>query len=133
MRATICSRTVTASVQPATADSAAAKSCRCPASRNARTAAVPSEPATVSAARCRPAGARPGALAVGGTACPRAQRALGLLAIGADAHDVPGQAATLERTDQPGTRIELPAAEAVPGGRREGVMVVVPRLPEGDR
>src|SRR5439155_9296439 len=38
----------------------------------------------------------------------------------------------LERPDEPPRRVQLSAEEPVAGGRRERVMVVVPRLPEGD-
>ena len=50
------------------------------------------------------------------------------LAFGRDPDDVPGQVAALQRRDQPGGGIELPASETVTGGGREGVVVVVPGL-----
>src|SRR3954467_707216 len=53
------------------------------------------------------------------------------LALGRDAHDVPHEADALHSADDPGRRIELAAAEAVHGGAREGVVVVVPGLAEG--
>ena len=55
------------------------------------------------------------------------------LALGADAHDVPGQPRPLEARDDQGRRVELPAAQTVRGGRGEGVVVVVPGLAEGQR
>ena len=38
-----------------------------------------------------------------------------LLASGTDPDDVPGQVAALQPGDEPGTRVELPAAQAVSG------------------
>src|SRR5678815_2237339 len=63
----------------------------------------------------------------------RLWRPLELLALGADADDVPGQVAALQAADEPGAGIDLPAAQAVAGRGRERVVVVVPRLAEGER
>src|SRR4051794_32471587 len=54
-------------------------------------------------------------------------------AVGVDADDVPGEPGSLEQPDDPGRDVELAAAEAVPGGRRERVVAVVPRLAERER
>jgi hypothetical protein len=59
--------------------------------------------------------------------------ASGLLALGGDPDDVPGQVTALHRGDDPRSGIELPAAQTVTGGSGEGMVVVVPGLPEGDR
>ena len=48
-----------------------------------------------------------------------------------DAHNVPGPAGLLEQVDDDGREVDLPAAEAVHSGGREGVVVVVPGLAEG--
>ena len=55
------------------------------------------------------------------------------LALRGDADDFPGQAAALQRADEPGAGIDLPAAQSMAGGSGEGVVVVVPRLAEGER
>src|SRR4051812_30109124 len=47
-----------------------------------------------------------------------------------DLDDVPGEARLLEAPDHPRGRVELPGLEAVARGRRERVVVVVPRLAE---
>ena len=56
---------------------------------------------------------------------------LGGLALGRDANHVPGETDPLHSGDQQSRGIELPAAQAVDGGAREGVVVVVPGLAEG--
>src|SRR5450755_3741741 len=59
--------------------------------------------------------------------------AFGLLACGTDADDVPGQMTTLECGDQPGAGVDLAATESVSSGGGKGMVVVVPRLSEGQR
>src|SRR5215216_163885 len=49
------------------------------------------------------------------------------------AHHVPDEAAGLQAAYDQRRGIELPATEAVPRRRRERVVVVVPRLPEGGK
>ena len=56
---------------------------------------------------------------------------LGGQALGRDPDHVPDQAELLEAVDDEGRDVDLPAAEAVGGGGREGVVVVVPGLAEG--
>ena len=58
---------------------------------------------------------------------------LARLALGRDLDDVPGQPELLERPDHAGRDVDLPRLEAVARGGREGVVVVVPRLAEGQR
>src|SRR5439155_11305044 len=55
------------------------------------------------------------------------------LAGGGNADDVPREVAALQGADHPGARVELHPAEAVARRGREGVMVVVPGLAEGER
>src|SRR2546423_276437 len=58
---------------------------------------------------------------------------LARLALRADPDDVPDEPEPLHRRDYDGRRVELPAPEPVARGRREGVVVVVPRLAERER
>src|SRR5690242_2839513 len=73
----------------------------------------------------------------GGTSCAATaggRQSLAPLSLRADANHVPHEAAGLEAADHDRRRIDLPAAEPVPGGCRERVVVVVPRLTErGER
>src|SRR3954464_15735460 len=62
----------------------------------------------------------------------RSRGEFGCLALRGDAHDVPRQAGLLERPDDPRGGVELPAPETVAGRGREGVLAVVPGLPEGE-
>ena len=55
----------------------------------------------------------------------------GLEALRRNPHDVPDQADLLQAVDDQRRDVDLPAAEAVDGGGREGVVVVVPGLAEG--
>jgi hypothetical protein len=54
------------------------------------------------------------------------------LTVRRDLDDVPGQPQALHRADDPAGRIELPPPQAVQRRTGEGVMVVVPGLPEGE-
>src|SRR3954468_23933087 len=80
--------------------------------------------------RARTAG--PGAPGRARSADRPSRQELGGLALGGDAHDVPRQAGLLERPDDPRGGVELPAPETVAGRGGEGVMAVVPGLPEGE-
>src|SRR3954447_10629164 len=62
----------------------------------------------------------------------RRQR-LARLTLRRDAHDVPREPKLLEPPDDPTPGVELPRLEAVPRRGREGVVVVVPGLAEGER
>src|SRR5206468_9178062 len=104
--APICSATVARSIHTATSEIAVANSWRRPASTSARAAVVASEPTIVSGTRWR----RPKLVNDS-----MARSALGLLAGGADPDDVPRQVAALETGNQPGARVELPAAESMTG------------------
>src|ERR1700740_2035637 len=55
------------------------------------------------------------------------------LALRGDADDVPGQSAPLEQGDQQAREVDLPPLQAVKGRAREGVMVVMPGLAQGDQ
>src|SRR3954447_16353258 len=73
-----------------------------------------------------------GALPPGSTSFARLRHRQGGLALTrvADPHDVPGQAAGLEPAEEHGRRIDLPAPQPVACRGGEGVVVVVPGLPE---
>ena len=64
-----------------------------------------------------------------------ASRRCGLLGhpLGRDADDVPRQPGLLQPADDETGEVELPARQTVAGRGREGVVVVVPRLAEGER
>src|SRR6185295_5344789 len=57
---------------------------------------------------------------------------LGRLAIFARHPDGPCEAAHFEAADEPVAEVELPPAQAVAGGGREGVVVVVPPFAEAE-
>src|ERR1700737_4640978 len=81
-----------------------------------------------SATRTRSGGGGSGAL--GRAWLARAGGELGLRALGRDAHYVPREAEPAEREDQPPRGVELIPAQPVKRGLREGMVVVVPRLPQ---
>src|SRR4051812_27617667 len=63
----------------------------------------------------------------------RGGQRLARLALGRDAHHVPREPELLEPPDDARRDVELPWLEAVPRRGREGVVVVVPGLAEGQR
>src|SRR3954452_19923226 len=63
----------------------------------------------------------------------RGGQRLARLALGRDAHHVPCEPELLEPPDDARRDVELPWLEAVPRRGREGVVVVVPGLAEGQR
>src|SRR5712691_11227108 len=52
--------------------------------------------------------------------------------LGRRLRDLPGKPDLLEQEDEPAARVELELAQAVERARRERVVVVVPRLAEGE-
>src|ERR1700760_4945644 len=55
------------------------------------------------------------------------------LAVGSDPDDAPGKPEPLQRPDHPASRVDLDPTETMKGGGRERVVIVVPRLPEGEQ
>src|ERR1700722_10135056 len=72
---------------------------------------------------------RPG----GGASAPGGDERLRPLALGRNADDVPGQSDPRHRQNQDPRDVELIPAEPVKRRAREGVVVVVPGLPERER